>query len=113
MEKSFENLVQPVQESNIQEPTIQESNTLEGAHATKIAFEDQRINELEKIDQRDLLVFTSKSTSIPHIDFVIPDESKDVGSNAFMFLVLTKVVEELVQVSNIQILILQHFKIRG
>ena len=51
MEKSFENLVQPVQESNIQEPTIQESNTLEGAHATKIAFEDPRVNEIEKIDQ--------------------------------------------------------------
>ena len=61
----------------------------------------------------DLLVISNKSTSIPHIGFVIPNESKDVGSNAFMFPVLTKVVEELVQVSNIQILILQHFKIRG
>ena len=46
MEKSFENLVQPIQESNIQEPTIQvlvikepptiqEGNTLEGALAKK------------------------------------------------------------------------------
>ena len=84
-----------------------------GALVTKIAFEDQRINKVEKIDQRDLLVISNKSTSIPHIGFVIPNESKDVGGNAFMFLVLTKVVEELVQVSNIQILILQHFKIRG
>ena len=35
IEKSFENLVQPIQESNIQEPTIQEGNTLEGVLAKK------------------------------------------------------------------------------
>ena len=51
MEKLFETLVHPIQDSNIQEPTIevsvikepptiQESNTLKGALATKIAFED-------------------------------------------------------------------------
>ena len=66
----------------------------------KIAFEDHRINEVEKINQMDLLVISNKSTSIPHIDFVIPNEFKDVGSNAFMFLVLTKVADELAQVSN-------------
>ena len=89
MEKSFKNLVQPVQESNIQEPTIQvlvikkplaiqKSNTLEGALAIKIAFEDQRIIRVEKIDQRDLLVILNKPTLISHIEFVIPDEFKDV-----------------------------------
>ena len=42
MEKSLENLVQPVQEPTIQvleikePPTIQESNMLEGALSTKI-----------------------------------------------------------------------------
>ena len=96
MEKSFENLVQPVQESNIQEPTIQESNTLEGAHATKIAFEDQRVNKIEKIDQRDLLVILNKPTLISHIEFVIPDEFKHIKIKAFLF---TKMIEELVQVS--------------
>ena len=59
MEKLFETLVHPIQDSNIQEPTIevsvikepptiQESNTLKGALATKIAFEDRRIDEVEK-----------------------------------------------------------------
>ena len=33
--------------------TIQESNMLEGALSTKIEFEDQRFNEVKKIDQRD------------------------------------------------------------
>ena len=94
MENSFKNLVQPIQESNIQEPTIQvavikepptiqESNTLEGALATNIAFEDQMINEVEKIDERDLLVILNKPTLISHIEFVIPDEFKDVKINIF------------------------------
>ena len=110
MEKSFENLVQPVQESNIQEPTIQDGNTLEGALAKKIAFEDQRISEVEKINQRDLLVISNKPSRISHIEFVIPDEFKDVKIKAFLF---TKMMKELVQVSMVRIHILQLFKIRG
>ena len=121
MEKSFKNLVQPVQESNIQEPTIQvlvikkplaiqKSNTLEGAFAIKIAFEDQRIIRVEKIDQMDLLVILNKPTLISHIEFVIPDEFKDVKINIFLF---TKMIKELVQMSMVQILMLFHFKIQG
>lgn len=56
-------------------------------------------------------MISNKLASIPHIEFV--DEFKDVGSKAFMFLVLTKVVKELVQVSNVRILIIQYFKIRS
>ena len=107
MEKSFENLVQPVQESNIQEPTIQvleikeprtiqEGNTLEGALAKKIAFEDQRISEVEKINQRDLFVISNKPSLISHLEFVIPNEFKDVKINTFLF---TQIIKELVQVS--------------
>ena len=115
MEKSFENLVQPVQESNIQEPTIQvavikeppkiqESNTLKGALATKIVFEDQMINEVEKIDQSDLLVILNKPTLISHIEFVIPDEFKDVKIKVFLF---TKMIKDLVQVSMVTRFILK------
>ena len=107
IEKSFENLVQPVQESNIQEPTIQvleikepqtiqEGNTLEGALAKKIAFEDQRISEVEKINQRDLFVISNKPSLISHLEFVIPNEFKDVKINTFLF---TQIIKELVQVS--------------
>ena len=107
MGKSFENLVQPVQESNIQEPTIQvleikeprtiqEGNTLEGALAKKIAFEDQRISEVEKINQRDLFVISNKPSLISHLEFVIPNEFKDVKINTFLF---TQIIKELVQVS--------------
>ena len=53
---------------------------LEGALATKFAFEDQMINKVEKIDQRDLLVISNRPTSIPHTKFVILNEFKDVGS---------------------------------
>ena len=88
-------------------PTIQESNMLEGALATKIAFEVQRINEVEKIDQRDLLMIPSKPTLISHIEVVTPDEFKDVGIKVF---ILTKVVKEImVQVSMVKILIIHHF----
>ena len=83
---------------------------MEDAPAIQIVFEDQRINEVEKIDQRDFLVISNKHSLISHIEFVISDEFKDVKIKAFLFI---KVVEELVQVSNIQILILQHFKIQG
>ena len=94
MENSFKNLVQPIQESNIQEPTIQvlvikepptiqEGNTLEGALAKKIAFEDQRISEVEKINKKDLLMISNKPSLISHIEFVIPDEFKDVKIKAF------------------------------
>ena len=89
---------------------IQKSNTLEGAFAIKIAFEDQRIIIVEKIDQMDLLVILNKPTLISHIEFVIPDEFKDVKINIFLF---TKMIKELVQVSMVQILMLFHFKIQG
>ena len=93
-------------------PTIQESNTLEGALSTKIEFEDQRFNEVEKIDQMDLSMNSNDSISIPHIEFVILDEFKGMRSKIFLFLVLIEMVKELVQVSMI-IIFLQLFKIRG
>ena len=91
-------------------PTIQESNMLEGALSTKIEFEDQRFNEVEKIDERDPFMNSNEPISIPHIEFVIPDEFKGMRSKIFLFLVLTKMVKELVQVSMV-IIFLQHFKI--
>ena len=90
-------------------PTIQEGNTLEEALAQKIAFEDQRISEVEKINQRDLFVILNKPSLISHIEFVIPDEFKDMKIKAFLF---TQMNKELVQVYMV-IIFLQHFKIRG
>ena len=87
----------------------QKSNMLEDAPAIQIAFKDQRINAEEKIDQRDLVI-SNKPSLISHIEFVIPDEFKDVKIKAILF---TKMVKELVQVSMVQILILQLFRIRG
>ena len=93
-------------------PTIQESNTLESALSIKIEFEDQRFNEVENIDQRDLFMNSKKPISIPHTEFVISDEFKGMKSKIFLFLVLTKMVKEFVQVSMV-IIFLQHFKIQG
>ena len=42
----------------------QKSNMLEDAPAIQIAFEDQRINEVEKINQRGLLVISNKPSLI-------------------------------------------------
>ena len=80
-------------------PIILESNMLE----------DVRNNEVEKIDQRDLLVISKKSSLISHIEFVIPNEFKDEKIKVFHF---TKMIKESMQVSMVQILILQLFKIR-
>ena len=123
MEKLFETLVHPIQDSNIQEPTIevsvikepptiQESNTLKGALATKIAFEDRRIDEVEKKkNQRDLLMMLNKPTLIEQIGFVIPNEFKDVGIKVFLF---TRVVKDIMaQASMVKILIIHHSKIQG
>ena len=65
-------------------PIILESNKLEDALAIQIAFEDQRVNEVEKIDQREPLVISNKSSLISHIEFVIPNEFKDVKSRLFL-----------------------------
>ena len=87
----------------------QKNNMLEDAPTIQIFFKDQRINAVEKIDQRDL-VMSNKPSLISHIEFVIPDEFKDVKIKAILF---TKMIKELVQVSMVQILILQLFRIRG
>ena len=81
-------------------PIILESNMLE----------DVRNNEVEKIDQRDLLVISKKSSLISHIEFVILDEFKNEKIKVFLF---TKMIKEPMQVSMVRILILQLFKIRG
>ena len=85
----------------------QKSNTLEDAPTLQIAFEDQRINEEEKIDQRDLLMISNKPSLISQIEFVIPGEFKDVKIKAFLF---TKMLKELVQISMVRILILNYLK---
>ena len=82
---------------------------LEDAPVIQIAFKDQRINAEEKIDQRDLVI-SNKPSLISHNEFVIPDEFKDVKIKPILF---TKMVKELAQVSMVQILILQLFRIRG
>ena len=70
----------------------QKSNMLEIAPAIQITFKDQRINAAEKIDQRDLVI-SNKPSLISHIEFVIPDEFKDVKIKAIPF---TKMIKELV-----------------
>ena len=89
-------------------PIILESNKFEDALAIQIAFEDQRVNEVEKMDQREPLVISNKPSLISHIEFVIPNEFKDVKNKALPF---KKMIKELVQVSMFRILILQLFKI--
>ena len=58
---------------------------LEGADVTKIAFKDQRKNEVEKTDQKDLLVNLNKPALISCIEFVIPNKFKDVENKNFYF----------------------------
>ena len=65
-------------------PIILESNKLEDALAIQMAFEDQRVNEVEKMDQREPLVISNKPSLISHIEFVIPNEFKDVKSRLFL-----------------------------
>ena len=86
---------------------------LEGANVTKIAFKVQRKNQVEKTNQKDLFMKSNKCTLISRIEFLIPDKFKDMGNKTFLFLLLIKVVEQLVQISMIKILIHQHFKILG
>ena len=54
------------------------------------------INEVEKIDQRDLLMILNKPSLFSHVELVNPDEFKNVKIKAFLF---TKMVKELEQVS--------------
>ena len=68
----------------------QKSNILEDALAIQIAFEDLRINKVEKIDQRDLLMILNKRSLILQIEFVILGEFKDVKIKAFLFTQMLK-----------------------
>ena len=68
----------------------QKSNILEDALAIQIAFEDLRINKVEKIDQRDLLMILNKHSLILQIEFVILGEFKDVKIKAFLFTQMLK-----------------------
>ena len=72
-------------------PTIQ---MLRKCHTN--AFENQRTNEVEKIDQRDFLMILNNPSLILYIEFVIPDKFKNVKIKAFLF---TKMIKELVKVS--------------
>ena len=64
--------------------TILESYMLGDAPTTQIVFQDKRINEVEKLDQRDLLMILNKPTLILHIDFVILDEFKNMKIKTFL-----------------------------
>jgi hypothetical protein len=53
-------------------------------------------------------------TSIPHIEFVIPDKFNEVmESTTSMFSILPTVVPDLKQVLRVRILLLQHYKTQG
>ena len=68
----------------------QKSNMLEDALAIQIAYEDLRINKVEKIDQRDLLMILNKRSLILQIEFVILGEFKDVKIKTFLFTQMLK-----------------------
>ena len=56
----------------------------------------------------------SFATSIPHIEFVIPDKYNYVmQSKVSLFFILSTVVPDLKQASNARIFIHRHFKTRG
>ena len=54
---------------------------------------------MEKIDQMDLFINLDELISLSHIEFFIPDEFKGMKSKIYLFLVLTEMVKELLQVS--------------
>ena len=68
----------------------QKGNILEDALAIQIAFEDLRINKVEKIGQRDLLMILNKRSLILQIEFVILGEFKDVKIKTFLFTQMLK-----------------------
>ena len=60
------------------------------APTTQIVFQDKRINEVEKLDQRDLLMILNKRSLILQIEFVILGEFKDVKIKTFLFTQMLK-----------------------
>ena len=54
----------------------------------KFEFEDQRIDKVEGIDPRDVVIL-NKPTSISRIKFVIPNKFKNMGCKTLLFQVLT------------------------
>ena len=74
--------------------------------ATFKLVEDSTILEEDKV--------VSFSSSIPHIEFIIPNKFNDVmESKAPLFSVLPIVVPEMKQVFRVRLLLLQHYKTRG
>ena len=98
----------------------QECKELEGAnvknnfdasttHQPSIVHEVEMLDTMVlPIDQDEAIFF---ATLIPPIHFVSPKKFKDmVKQKATLFLVLLKVLQEVVQIRHARVLIIQHFK---
>lgn len=101
----------------------QESKELEGAnvknnfdasttHQPSIVHEVEMLDTMVlPIDQDEAIFF---ATLIPPIHFVSPKKFKDmVKQKATLFLVLLKVLQEVVQIRHARVFIIQHFKTQG
>ena len=71
-------------------------------------WDEQKVDNGKVKTKEDIDV---KLKSLPNIDFIIPSESTNMGRKKYyLILLLTKMIEALVQVSNWKVHIFQHFK---
>ena len=103
----------------IMAPTQKLPNKLEVERASdqpSTILEDLHLGEVEEVKTTVLPMVHKVQDEImliPHIDFVIPNESNVVEFKVFLFSMLPKVIPDLKQVLLVSILILQHFRTRG
>lgn len=101
----------------------QESKELEGANVknnfdASTTHQPSIVHEVEMLDTMVLPIDQDKAilfaTLIPPIHFISPKKFKDmVKQKATLFLVLLKVLQEVVQIRHARVFIIQHFKTRG
>ena len=71
-------------------------------------WDEQKVDNGKVKTKEDIDV---KLKSLPNIDFIIPSESTNMGRKKYyLILLLTKMIEALVQVSSWKVHIFQHFK---
>ena len=117
-----------IEEQQGEKMVPKESIILEGAHDVKVevverasdqpstVLGDLHLCEVEEVKTTVLPMVHKVQDEImliPHIDFVIPNESNAVEFKVFLFSVLPKVIPDLKQVLLVSILILHCFKTRG
>ena len=118
-EQCVVDLIQPIEESIMLFTAEKEDFPLLGGEKVQLKCNKSEGTPVFKCEFDTMVLSVNRdkvewfATLISHIEFVIPNEFNDAEYKISLFLVLPKMIQELVQVSWAKVCIFQHFKAPG